>query len=65
MEAPMPSINLVVSFVIGGILGVAIMLMLILFIEGPLSSELQEKARKLRPVQLVKAILELVVVKNK
>ena len=61
----MPSINLVVSFVIGGILGGAIMLMLILFIEGPLSSELQEKARKLRPVQLVKAILELVVVKNK
>ncbi len=61
----MPSINLVVSFVIGGILGVAIMLMLILFIEGPLSSELQEKARRLRPVQLVKAILELVVVKNK
>ncbi|MFH1595178.1 MAG: hypothetical protein ABIG94_02240 [Pseudomonadota bacterium] len=61
----MPSINLVVSFVIGGILGVAIMLMLILFIEGPLSSELQEKARRLRPVQLVKDILELVVVKNK
>jgi hypothetical protein len=65
MEAPMPSINLVVSFVIGGILGVAIMLILILFIEGPLSSELQEKVRRLRPVHLVKAILELVVVKNK
>jgi hypothetical protein len=65
MEAPMHSINLVVSFVTGGILGVAILLMLILFIEGPLSSELQEKARRLRPVQLVKAILEFVVVKNK
>jgi len=64
MEAPMHSINVVISFVTGGTLGVAIMLLLILFIENPSLSELKEKARRGNRVQLVKAVLELVVSRN-